>query len=50
MGRCNVKSNKNVKRLAEPGTGIYLFFLLAFVAAAVVLRQYYLAAGEGAVR
>ena len=44
-----MKSNKNVKRLAEPGTGIYLFFLLAFVAAAVVLRQYYLAAGEGAV-
>lgn len=44
-----MKSNKNVKRLAEPGTGIYLFFLLAFVAAAVLQRQYYLAAGEGAV-
>ena len=44
-----MKDNKNVKRLAEPGTGIYLLFLVAFVAAAVFFKMYYLAAGEGAV-
>ena len=44
-----MKSNKNVRRLAEPGSGIYLAFLLAFAVAAVVLKQYYLAAAEGSV-
>ena len=44
-----MKSNKNVRRLAEPGSGIYLAFLLAFAVAAVVLKEYYLAAAEGSV-
>ena len=44
-----MKNNKSVKRLAEPGIGIYLFFLAAFALAAVYFRQYYLAAAEGTV-
>ena len=43
------KNVKNVKRLAEPEIGIYLFFLLVFAVASLVMRQYYLAASEGAV-
>ena len=42
-------NNKSVKRLAEPGMGIYLFFLAAFALAALAFRMYYLAAAEGAV-
>ncbi len=44
-----MKSNKNLKRLAEPGVGMHLFFLVAFAAATLLLRMYYLAAAEGAV-
>ena len=44
-----MKDNKNVKRLAEPDTGIYLLFLVIFVVAAVFFKMYYLAAAEGAV-
>ena len=44
-----MKNNKKIKRLAEPGIGIYLFFLALFAAASLFFRQYYLAAGEGAV-
>ena len=44
-----MKDNKNVKRLAEPDTGIYLLFMVLFVVAAVFFRMYYLAAAEGAV-
>ena len=44
-----MKSNKNVKRLAEPGIGIYLFFLAAFALATAYFRLYYLAAAEGSV-
>ena len=44
-----MKSNKNLKRLAEPGVGIHLFFLIAFALATLYFRMYYLAAAEGAV-
>ena len=44
-----MKNNKNVKRLAEPGIGIYLFFLAAFALATAYFRLYYLAAAEGSV-
>ena len=44
-----MKSNKKIKRLAEPGVGVCLFSLLVFAAASLFFRQYYLAAGEGAV-
>ena len=44
-----MKTNKKIKRLAEPGIGIYLFFFALFAAASLFFRQYYLAAGEGAV-
>ena len=44
-----MKSNKKIRRLAEPGIGIYLLFLALFACASLAFRQYYLAAGEGAV-
>ena len=44
-----MKTNKKIKRLAEPGIGIYLFFLALFAAASLFFRQYYLAAAEGVV-
>ena len=44
-----MKDNKNVKRLAEPDTGIYLLFMILFVAGAIFFKMYYLAAAEGAV-
>ena len=44
-----MKSNKSVRRLAEPGIGIYLFFLAAFAAAAFYYQMYYVAAAEAAV-
>ena len=44
-----MKSKQNVKRLFEPGIGIYLLFLVLFAAATLYFRSYYLAAAEGAV-
>ena len=44
-----MKTNKKIKRLAEPGIGIYLFFLALFAAASLFFRQYYLAAAEGVI-
>ena len=44
-----MKSNKSVKRLAEPGIGIYLFFLALFALATLYFKLYYLAAAEGSV-
>ena len=44
-----MKSNKIVKRLAEPGVAVHVFFLVAFAAATLFFRMYYLAAAEGAV-
>ena len=44
-----MNNNKSVKRLAEPGIGIYLFFLAAFAAASLYFKLYYLAAAEGTV-
>ena len=40
--------NKKLQRLAEPGVGLYLFFLVAFAAATLFFRFYYLAAAEAA--
>ena len=40
--------NKKLQRLAEPGVGLYLFFLIAFAAATAFFRFYYLAAAEAA--
>ncbi len=44
-----MNNNKSVKRLAEPGIGIYLFFLAAFAAASLYYKLYYVAAAEGTV-
>lgn len=44
-----MKSNKNLRSLAEPGVRMYLFFLLVFTVATLFFRMYYLAAAEGAV-
>ncbi len=44
-----MKSNKNIKRLSEPGVGIHLFFMVLFALAALYFRQYLLAAAEGGV-
>ena len=44
-----MKSNKSLKRLAEPGAVIYLVFLVAFAVAALVCKMYYLAAAEAGV-
>ena len=41
--------NKNLKRLAEPGVRMYLFFLVVFAAATLFFKMYYLAAAEGCV-
>ena len=41
--------NKNLKRLAEPGVKMYLFFLVVFAAATLFFKMYYLAAAEGCV-
>ena len=38
--------NKKLQRLAEPGVGLYLFFLVVFAAAALFFKNYYLAAAE----
>ncbi len=40
--------NKKLQRLAEPGVGLYLFFLVAFTLATLFFRFYYLAAAEAA--
>lgn len=44
-----MKSNKNLQRLAEPGSGMYLIFLVVFAAATLIFKMYYLAAAEGVV-
>ncbi len=44
-----MKTNKNLKRLSEPGVGIHLLFMLLFALATLYFRLYYLAAAEGAV-
>ena len=44
-----MKSNKNLKRLSEPGVGIHLMFMVLFALATLYFRMYYLAAAEGAV-
>ena len=41
--------NKKLQRLAEPNGRLYLFVLVAFAAAALLLGQYVLAAAEGVV-
>ncbi len=41
-----MKPNKIVKRLAEPGVGVHVFFLVAFAAATLFFEMYYLAAAE----
>ena len=41
--------NKKLQRLIEPSGRLYLFVLVAFAAAALLLGQYVLAAAEGAV-
>lgn len=38
--------NKNLQRLAEPGVGMYVFFLVVFAAATLVCKMYILAAAE----
>ena len=44
-----MKNEKNVKRMAEPGSGVYLLFLAAFTIAAFAYKLYYLAAAEGTI-
>ena len=44
-----MKTNKNIRRLSEPGVGIHLFFMVVFVLATLYFRQYMLAAAEGGV-
>jgi c-di-AMP phosphodiesterase-like protein len=44
-----LKSNKNFKRLSEPGVQIYLFFMILFALGALYLKEYLLAAAEGGV-
>ena len=41
--------NKNLQRLAEPGSKMYLFFLVVFAVAALILKMYELAVAEAAV-
>lgn len=41
--------NKTLKRLAEPGSGLYLLVLLGFAVATLFLKMYRLAIAEGAV-
>lgn len=38
--------NKNLQRLAEPGVGMYVFFLVAFAAVNLVFKLYIVAAAE----
>ncbi len=44
-----MKTNKNIKRLSEPGVGIHLFFMILFAAATLYFELYTLAAAEGGV-
>lgn len=44
-----MKTNKNIKRLSEPGVGIHLFFMILFAAGTLYFKQYMLAAAEGGV-
>ena len=44
-----MNSNKNLKRLSEPGVGAHLLFMVLFALAALYYRLYYLAAAEGSV-
>ena len=44
-----MKTNKNIKRLSEPGVGIHLFFMVLFAAATLYFELYTLAAAEGGV-
>ena len=44
-----MNAKQNGKRLSEPGTGVYLIFLVLFALAALYFRSYYLAAAEFAV-
>ena len=44
-----MKSNKNFRRLSEPGLQIYLFFMILFALGALYFKEYLLAAAEGAV-
>ncbi len=44
-----MKTDKTVRRLAEPGSGLFLLFLALFTLAAALFRNYYLAAAEGTV-
>jgi c-di-AMP phosphodiesterase-like protein len=44
-----LKSNKSIKRLSEPGSGVHLFFMVLFAAAALYLKEYILAAAMGGV-
>ena len=44
-----MKNEKTVRRLAEPGSGIFLLFLALFTLGAVLFQNYYLAAAEGTV-
>ncbi len=41
--------NKRLKRLLQPGMGIYLFVLVGFCLAALIFEHYWLAVGEAAV-
>lgn len=41
--------NRKLGRLLRPGMGVYFFVMAAFCAAALLLGQYWLAAGEMAV-
>ena len=41
--------NKNLRRLAEPGVKMHLFFLIAFAVATLMFKMYMLAAIEGGV-
>ncbi|MBR3475325.1 MAG: DHH family phosphoesterase [Oscillospiraceae bacterium] len=44
-----MKTNKNIRRLSEPGVGVYLFFMILFALAALYFKMYYVAAAEGGV-
>ena len=44
-----VKTNKNIRRLSEPGVGIHLFFMVIFAAATLYFKMPMLAAAEAGV-
>lgn len=44
-----MKNNNNFRRIAEPGSGIFLLFLAIFALIAAAFGNYYLAAAEGTV-